>query len=84
MSSTVSGTNYNFSIEVQGNGLGIDGGFQLSTGSGSNDALALEILQALNGVSWPAGIHNPVSVTKATDTAVVYSPDLTTNPPAFT
>lgn len=84
MSSTVSGTNYNFTIDIEGTALGISGGFQMSTGSGSNDALALEILQALNGVSWPTGITNPVSVTKVTDTAVVYTADLTSTPPSFT
>lgn len=84
MSSSTSGTNYHFSLNVEGGTLGIDGAFEMSTGSSSNDALALEILQALNGVSWPAGVTHPVSVTKVTDTAVVYTPDLTTAPPSFT
>lgn len=84
MSSTISGTNYTFTFGVQQGSLSIDASFQMSTGSDSNDALALAILQALNSVTWPAGVTNPVTLSKVTDTAVVYQGNLTTNPPSFT
>ena len=84
MSNTVTGTNYNFTLNVQQGSLSINASFQMSTGSDSDDALALAILQALNGVSWPAGVTNPVSLSKVTDTAVVYQGSLTTTPPSFT
>lgn len=84
MSTTISGTNYTFTIGVEQGSLSIDSSFQMSTGSDSNDALALAILQALNGVAWPAGVTNPVTLSKITDTAVVYQGTLTTTPPSFT
>jgi hypothetical protein len=84
VSSSNTGTNYTFSMNVDSGTLSINGGFQMSTGADSNDALALEILQALKGVDWPTGVTNPVSVSKVVDTAVVYAPNLASTPPSFT
>lgn len=84
MSSTGTSTNYQFTFNLDGTSLSINGGFEMSTGATTNDALALEILQALNGVAWPAGVTKPVSVMKVTDTFVSSTPDLAATPPAFT
>lgn len=84
MSSTGTNTSYQFSFDTEGSSVSINGGFTLYTGASPDDALALAILQALNGVSWPAGVTKAVTVIKVTDTMVSFSPDLTTNPPSFT
>jgi hypothetical protein len=46
------------------------------------DALAFDVLAALNGIAWPAG--TTVALSKATKSETDYAPDLTTTPPTFT
>lgn len=84
MSSTGTNTSYEFSFDTEDSSASINGGFTMYTGASPNDALALAIFQALNGVPWPTGVTKAVTVIKVTDTMVSSTPDLTTNPPSFT
>lgn len=84
MSNTTSTTHYDFNIQFEHNNTLIEGSFGLVSTAGVDDALAVEILQALNGVSWPSGVTRPVSVLKWDDTSTTYTTDMGTTPPVFT
>lgn len=80
MSFTDSYTEYNFNIDLAGQPQNAP--FTLLSQGGMTDALALDVLAALNGIAWPTG--TTVTLSKVTRTEVDYTTDLTTTPPAFT
>lgn len=83
MSISASRTEYQFSFTID-NGSINTGSFTLTSQCGFDDATVFAVLDALNGVSWPAGIRAPFSVAKADYNEVSYATDLTTTPPSFT
>lgn len=84
MSFSESRTEYQFVLNID-NGTSINtGSFTLTSQCGFDDATSLAVLEALNGVSWPAGIKAPFTVTRLDVVDTTYTPDLTTTPPSFT
>lgn len=84
MSSTTSTTHYDFNIEFEHNNTTVEGNFTLVSNAGVDDTLAFEVLHALNGVSWPAGVTNPVALYRWDETQTSYTTNTGTNPPSFT
>lgn len=80
MSSASGYTEYNYTIDPSGGDEVTT--FTLFGGLGVTDALALDVLAALNGISWPSG--TTVTLEKIGQSATVYVTDLTATPPAFT
>jgi hypothetical protein len=80
LSNTSTGSEYQFSIDLAGQPE--IASFILFSQAGMTDALAFDVLAALNGIAWPAG--TTVALSKATKSETDYAPDLTTTPPTFT
>lgn len=84
MSSTSTNTEYVFNMEIYHNNTTAEGGFMLPAALGVDDAFAFELLEALNGASWPTGVSKPFSVSKNSYESTSYTTDTSTTPPAFT
>lgn len=84
MSSTSSDTEYAFNLEVYHNGITAEGAFTLPAALGVDDAFVFDLLAALNGVAWPAGVVRPFTVSKYSLQSTSYMTDLSTEPPSFT
>jgi fumarate reductase subunit D len=80
VSNTSGYTEYNYTINLSGGDEYTT--FTLFAGGGMTDALALDVLVALNGISWPSG--TTVALAKVDRGETDYVTDLTATPPAFT
>lgn len=84
MSSTSTNTEYVFNLELYHNGITVEGTLAIPAALGVDDAFAFELLEALNGVSWPTGVTNPFSVFKNSYESISYTTNATATPPSFT
>ncbi|GHB55383.1 hypothetical protein GCM10010331_49010 [Streptomyces xanthochromogenes] len=84
MSSVNESTQYQFSFSISSETGENDGGFVLTAGAGVTDEIALGIAKAFNSQPWPAGVVNPMTVTKQDMEYRVYTTNLTLSPPTFT
>jgi hypothetical protein len=80
VSTTSTWSEYNFNIDLSGQPEITS--FAFSSPAGMTDALALDVLAALNGIAWPAG--TTVGLSKATKTETDYVANPTATPPTFT
>ena len=84
MSSTSTNTQYDFTFTIDSNNTYADGGFMLPAGIGIDDTFAFALLEALNGVPWPAGVRKPFVVSKNAYESTNFTTDTSTSPPSFT
>lgn len=85
MSTFSSQIRYDFSVSVSNNATGAESGgtFTLSVEAGTTDSIAIQLLQAMKTVSWPAGIAAQIAASRTEVDQTYAVPDLTASPPAF-
>jgi len=84
VSSVSTRTEYTFNLEIYHNGTTAEGGFMVPSALGVDDAFIFQLLEALNGASWPTGVSKPFSVYKNSYESTSYTTDTSATPPAFT
>lgn len=84
MSSVSDDAQYEFEIDTS-NGSNTDhSGFTCYSSNGMSDTLASQIVEALRGITPPAGTTIQCTVTKSSLVATSYTTDYATNPLSFT
>lgn len=86
MSSTSSQSQYSFQVTTTLTGTGNydQNTFYCYSQNGMSDTLASQIVEALRGITPPAGTTIQATVNKQDATTTVYSTNYTTNPISFT
>jgi hypothetical protein len=83
MSSTISQTRYVLNFSVSKGDFTDTGSIALTSDTGVTDGVALSLVEAFNGLSWPSGTTAEIFVTRHAVTEVQSEGDLNATPPVF-